>query len=323
MKKLTVVLFAILLISACGDDNPIPDNLDFRQKMRQFVIAISDYAKAQSPGFVIIPQNGQEIVSLDGASTGAPAMDYLTAIDGTGREDLFYGYDSDNRETNTSDRDYLIGFLDVFKQHGVEVLTTDYCSSPSKMDDSYQQNEAKGYISFAAPERDLNVIPDYPLTPHNQHQGDVNSLSDARNFLYIIDPGGFGSRADFITALVQTDYDVIIMDYFFDGEETYSTGEISQLKIKAGGGKRLVIAYMSIGEAEDYRYYWKPEWKNSPPVWLEKENPKWKGNYKVRYWESGWQAIIFGSGNAYLDRVIAGGFDGVYLDIIDAFEYFE
>ncbi|MDX2245247.1 MAG: endo alpha-1,4 polygalactosaminidase [Bacteroidia bacterium] len=322
MKKITALGFALLLF-ACADENPIPDNLDFRQKMRQFVVAISEYAKAQNPNFVVIPQNGQEIVSLDGKAIGAPAMDFLAAIDGTGREDLFYGYDSDNQETKTSDREYLTAFLDVFLQHGVAVLTTDYCSTPSKMDDSYALNQAKGYISFAAPERDLNVIPDYPTAPYNQHSGDVNTLGEARNFLYIINPGDFVSRADFIAALSQTDYDVIIMDYFFEGDETYTTAEIQQLKTKAGGGKRWVISYMSIGEAEDYRYYWKTEWKNSPPTWLDKENSRWKGNYKVRYWESGWQAIILGNSNAYLDKIVETGFDGVYLDIVDAFEYFE
>ncbi|MCX5769013.1 MAG: hypothetical protein NTZ09_01885 [Candidatus Hydrogenedentes bacterium] len=32
---------------------------------------------------------------------------------------------------------------------------------------------------------------------------------------------------------------------------------------------------------------------------------------------------ILGGPDAYLDRIITAGFDGVYLDIIDAFEYFE
>ncbi|MBQ5572035.1 MAG: endo alpha-1,4 polygalactosaminidase, partial [Bacteroidales bacterium] len=83
--------------------------------------------------------------------------------------------------------------------------------------------------------------------------------------------------------------------------------------------KRMVIAYMSIGEAEDYRYYWQAEWKRGNPSWLDKENPKWKGNYKVKYWKSEWQEIIFD----YLSRITNAGFDGVYLDIIDAFEYYE
>ena len=45
-------------------------------------------------------------------------------------------------------------------------------------------------------------------------------------------------------------------------------------------------------------------------------------NYKVRYWDPAWQAILFGTpGEAYLDRILAQGFDGIYLDIIDAFYF--
>jgi cysteinyl-tRNA synthetase len=76
---------------------------------------------------------------------------------------------------------------------------------------------------------------------------------------------------------------------------------------------------MSIGEAEDYRYYWNPEWKTNQPSWLAEENPDWPGSYKVRYWDKYWQKIIYG----YLDKILTAGFDGVYLDIIDAFQYFE
>ena len=41
------------------------------------------------------------------------------------------------------------------------------------------------------------------------------------------------------------------------------------------------------------------------------------GNYKVRYWDPAWQAIVL----EYLDKIIDQGFAGAYLDIIDAFEY--
>lgn len=32
---------------------------------------------------------------------------------------------------------------------------------------------------------------------------------------------------------------------------------------------------------------------------------------------------IFGSEDSYLDKIIDQGFDGVYLDIIDAYEYYQ
>jgi cysteinyl-tRNA synthetase len=56
---------------------------------------------------------------------------------------------------------------------------------------------------------------------------------------------------------------------------------------------------------------------------MAEENPEWEGNYKVKYWEKEWQDIIFGNEDSYLQKILDAGFDGVYLDIIDAFEYFE
>jgi len=79
---------------------------------------------------------------------------------------------------------------------------------------------------------------------------------------------------------------------------------------------------MSIGEAENYRYYWQDQWKPGNPEWLDLLNPNWEGNFKVRYWNAEWQDVVFGNDDAYLDRIIAAGFDGVYLDIIDAYEYY-
>jgi cysteinyl-tRNA synthetase, unknown class len=76
------------------------------------------------------------------------------------------------------------------------------------------------------------------------------------------------------------------------------------LKQKANGGSRLVIAYMSIGEAEDYRYYWQSAWKANNPEWLAAENTDWPGNYKVKYWENNWQKIIYGNENSYIKKFL-------------------
>ncbi len=84
-----------------------------------------------------------------------------------------------------------------------------------------------------------------------------------------------------------------------------------------------MIAYLSIGEAEEYRYYWQPEWLQNLLAWLLEENLDWPGNHKIHYWDPEWQAIICGNRDSYLAKILAAGFDGVYLDLIDAFEYFE
>ena len=142
------------------------------------------------------------------------------------------------------------------------------------------------------------------------------------NFLYLLDPEAMGSKNEFIQAVAATDYDLLITDAFY-GDELFTPADMEALRVKANGGKRLVVAYMSIGEAEDYRYYWQDDWKKHPPSWMANENPEWEGNYKVKYWEKEWQEIIFGNEDSYLQKILDAGFDGVYLDIIDAFEYFE
>ncbi|MBN1416053.1 MAG: endo alpha-1,4 polygalactosaminidase [Bacteroidales bacterium] len=317
-----LLLLTILFSVRCdGDEDEAIDPV-YRQYMRDFVQDISQYARTENSAFIVIPQNGQELVTENGEEDGQPVLAYLRAIDGVGREDLFFGYDEDNRATPSDERDYMISYLDVCESNGVEVLVTDYCWTHSKMDDSYRQSNNKGYISFAAPDRELRKIPDYPALPFNLNNNDVIELSDARNFLYLINPEEYLTRQAFIGALAATSYDVLIMDYFYNAEE-FTPDEIEQLKTKNNGGHRLVIAYMSIGEAEDYRYYWNPVWNSDPPSWLKGENPDWEGNYKVAYWDPGWQRIIFGNPDAYLNKIIDKGFDGVYLDIIDAFEYFE
>jgi len=110
-------------------------------------------------------------------------------------------------------------------------------------------------------------------------------------------------------------FDLIVMDYSSDGG---ASGEwlYSEIETIRNSGKKA-IAYISIGEAEDYRFYWDPIWLTNPPAWLGPENPDWPGNYKVRFWHTDWQDIVF----QYLDRIIAQGFDGIYMDIIDAYYY--
>jgi cysteinyl-tRNA synthetase, unknown class len=320
LRTFVTTMIAMLVLFSCKEAEE--NDLDYREEMRAFVIDISMYAKETNNQFLIIPQNGQELITMNGEVDGELAYGYIAAIDGSGREDLFYGYHKIDEPTPNAEKEWMLSFCVLFEKNGVEVLATDYCSTPSIIDNSYQSSLAHQFISFAAPSRELDVIPTSPATPFNENSHDINNLHDASNFLYLINGSKFTSKASFIEAVNQSNYDVLIMDLFHN-EDAFLMNEIELLKRKPNGDKRLVICYMSIGEAENYRYYWQTEWNKNPPSWLHKENPDWKGNYKVKYWHSAWKQIIMGTEIAYLDRIISAGFDGVYLDIIDAFEYFE
>jgi cysteinyl-tRNA synthetase len=157
--------------------------------------------------------------------------------------------------------------------------------------------------------------------------------------------------------------DLLVIDEQFEhtrGNEG-AAAALRQLKQKPDGQRRLVLSYISIGEAEEYRPYWHKNWvmdaaagAQVPPVegaapkapaaetmatspaapafvprvpspeapsWLGPENPDWRGNYRIRYWDPDWQALMFGSPEAAIDRLIAAGFDGVYLDRADVYSF--
>ena len=152
---------------------------------------------------------------------------------------------------------------------------------------------------------------------------EMNTILATSSWLYLL------QEID-LNAVGETKFDLVVIDYSRDGDDEtrFTSDEISDLKDSPGGSK-IVLAYMSIGEAEDYRWYWQNSWDRNrdgnpdsgAPSWLGPSNPDWIGNYKVRYWDEAWQSLIYGSDESYLDKIISSGFDGVYLDIIDAYEY--
>ena len=139
--------------------------------------------------------------------------------------------------------------------------------------------------------------------------GDL-TLADVDDFAYWLQDIDLG-------VLGASRFDLAIIDYSRDGGDAgkFSKNEIAALKGSAGGPK-VVLAYISVGEAEDYRWYWRASWEPGDPPWLGRENPEWPGNYPVRFWNPEWQTIVF----RYLDRLLEAGFDGAYLDKVDVYE---
>ena len=117
---------------------------------------------------------------------------------------------------------------------------------------------------------------------------------------------------------------MLVIDYAKqDGKLPLTREEVARIKIRPDGRPRLVIAYLSVGEAEEYRFYWNADWKTTPPDWLGEENCAWPKAHRVRYWTAGWKGINFRTPTSYMRRVISEGFDGVYLDRVDIYETFE
>ncbi len=320
-----IFLFASLMIlfSCHREQEPAPAPArNYKKAMRTFVEDLSSWSKSRKNGWIVIPQNGVELTTTTGFTPGGPDLPYLQAIDAVAQEDLYYGYDGFDLESPQNIQVDIGVYLDQARYNEKKILVINYCSTPSKVDDAYEKCDAKEYVCFAASSRNLDEIPSYPATPWKVNSRDITAVDSIHNFLYLLDPEALGTRQAFISAIASTNYDMVITDLFY-GDASFTPAEVEAMRTKANGGTRLVLAYMSIGEAENYRYYWQNGWNDHPPEWLAAENPDWPGNYKVKYWEKAWQDIIFGNNDSYLKKIMDAGFDGVYLDIIDAFEYFE
>jgi cysteinyl-tRNA synthetase len=132
---------------------------------------------------------------------------------------------------------------------------------------------------------------------------------------------------DFLYQLQRADPDRIGETAFDLAVVTLATAGSSPQVIPAlknsPGGPKIVLCYMSIGQSETYRWYWDPDWETNPPSWLDIPDGVWAGDHWVHYWDPGWQRIIFGTSGSYLDQILALGFDGVYLDRVDAYWYYQ
>ena len=62
----------------------------------------------------------------------------------------------------------------------------------------------------------------------------------------------------------ETAYDLVVVSISAAGG---SPEVIKNLK-HSSGGEKILLCYMSIGQAEDYRFYWDREWYENPPAWL-------------------------------------------------------
>ncbi|MCP4688753.1 MAG: hypothetical protein GY859_11930 [Desulfobacterales bacterium] len=98
--------------------------------------------------------------------------------------------------------------------------------------------------------------------------------------------------------------------------------DIRQHNIDARGVDPLILAYMDIGQAETWRWYYQDSWEVGNPDWIVAEDPDdWEGCYPAAFWSPDWRRIVitgFG-GRSMVEESLKAGFDGIYMDWVEAF----
>jgi len=304
-----ILIFAIFTaLFSCSEEKTVDINAE---KMQKFVIDISNYARVYDPDFIIIPQNGIELAFNNININDGLNSSYLKAIDGFGVEELFYNgtYALDGERLS------MLQHLKLSKK----IMVSEFVYDNNFISDAFSKNYNEGFIAFVRNSSNYNYkqIPD---TIPYENTKDISNLSLAQNYLYLINSENFSSKQEMINAISATNFDLIIIDLFFNGEE-FSSTEINQLKTKANGRKRLVLSYINIGAAEKFRYYWKHNWKLGNPKWIKKKYKGYDDEFWVEFCDKEWQDIIYGNDNSYMKRIINAGFDGAYLDNVEAYYF--
>lgn len=310
-------------------DIPLTSIPNYREYMRTMIEDLSIYAHGRAPKFVVVTEPGFDLtgwsrrefdleeikrgrtakVSPDSiVPVGAPMRRYLQRIDGV----LLNGQLCAPLRVPRAD-------LAAMMKQGVKMLSVDHCADAAQGTAALQAAIRMGVVAHI--DLDENDVFDRVPTarPSPENSGNVEVLADARNMLMMLDSRAYGSKEEWVAALAATNYDVLITDAFYRGNLPLSKDAIHSLKFKQMGARRLVLARLSLGYAEDERYYWQREWKIGAPSWIQARAPGKPGSYAVEFWNPAWKAIV----GKYFAGIMDLGFDGVVLDGVEAYRRFE
>ena len=310
-KKSIIILSSLLLVLVAFTNIKESKTMKAALKMQDFVIDISKYARSIDSNFVIIPQNGPELAFEKLNTGGKFRKAYIDAIDGIAVEDLFYN----GKPKIDQYRLQILRKLQTEKQ----VMVSDFITKDDAIESIKIQSSKENFLLYprVSSNEHYREIPE--IVP-NENDKDILQLSDVQNYLYLINPANIRTKRAYIKAISETNFDMITIDLFFN-DEPLTPKDVEQLKRKANGGKRLIISYVNIGAAENWRYYWNRNWQLNDPIWLKKKYVGYEDEFYVQFWHEDWKNIIYGNPESYVKKILDAGFDGAFLDNVEAYYF--
>lgn len=171
------------------------------------------------------------------------------------------------------------------------------------------------------------VLPALLLTAcsHGQAEPRAARLAEAQSWMYQIqDLDADGA----VEALAASSFPMLVLEPGHNLREApYDTRAlVDALRTTPDGERRLLLAYIDIGQAERYRSYWGADWRpptsgsrGEPQFILAADPDGWSDNFTVAYWHPAWQALWLGE-QGIVAELARFGFDGIYLDWVEAYD---
>ncbi|MCF8479081.1 MAG: alpha-1,4-polygalactosaminidase [Rhodospirillum sp.] len=297
-----------------------------RAIMRDIIAKMSDFARQKNPAFRVIVRGGaflatqgqrERDIALLKIPPGEPLSQevllplgslhrrFAKAVDGFAMDQYFC-----EPRTSKETKDGIAALI----QDGFHFLSLERCAKPEDARKVVVEGRAQSILVATATEGDMAFDRIPKGLPSGENSNNIKELGDSQNVLALLDTRDFQSPGEMIAALRQTNHDMLIVDPLFNGNQPLTKQQIHSLKFKALGATRLVLARLTIGLADDTRFYWKPEWTVGNPPWIVGFVPGVSGLYWVDYTHPQWLDIV---GKTFA-AIVEQGYDGVLLDGVTA-----
>lgn len=308
--------------------------INYREKMRDNVIMLADYAKERHPKFEVIIHEGTDLLEkglweyhLDGYNEAQRSG--LNAADPTFLAKLKEQV-PERQNIGTSARRYskiLDGIVlnnyfcspdTVSAPKNLKLISLDKCNSEEAFDEAIQDSVGRNALLYAFTNDKYAFKNTKNQIIINENARNIASVKEAQNIDFILDTSLYPDKFAFIEDLRNSNFDIIVIPAFFAGKP-FSSEEIHSLKFKKNGTRRRIFAVYNISETNDNQYYWKPGWKINNPQWLKRLSFVDKENIITEYWHPQWKKIIAN----YFKGIVDIGFDGAFLTGLENYKYFE
>jgi cysteinyl-tRNA synthetase, unknown class len=130
-----------------------------------------------------------------------------------------------------------------------------------------------------------------------------------------------------VKTLAESNFDMLVVEptFLLKARANFDAKAMVQV-LHQGKPGRIVLAYLNIAEAEPDRVYWESTWhgpadgeKPFPAFLFAKDPDDPAGSYVCMFWRPRWRELLL-KNNGLVDRIMAAGFDGLYLEGVDVCE---
>lgn len=316
----------------------------FREELRKLVEGLAQYAEARDPKFVIVGRNPlglmatsnweiqrQSLVDpkaedrdpIPDTAPGAPFRRILRDLDAVALDDLDCPKPKPQPDAPQPTPAQIKAEaareaqIKAIRAAGTPILGLDRCAlSHYELARKGRAAKVLSVAAIGAPDAPKRMPSERP--PYENSDG-VTVLADARNAYWLRSPRAYGSKADWLAAAMKSNADLLIVDAFYAADQPLTKADVTGLKYKFMGPRRLVLAEIDLTAARDDRYYWKREWRIGETPILREPLRDHSNGALANYWLKDWKDIL----GQYFVGLMDLGFDGVLLEGLEAADRLE